>query len=401
MPLEVLVSNASLFPIHFFSSEIFCERCAQLRKFKIFSQEKYDKNYGKNEIPPGKPLFCKCNECTNSVIYATDEFAELQEDATLGLCKIWGMGNLEAGDNVFHPENGICSVDGVNRIHGSLPQITLKKQSGEKIEIPSIANSENNSSALYRLFPQDAENARIGDCIYNTKTKSIGKVIGLEFNGGQKIVIELENKEIEKLHCKTDHNYLTDDFLEQNTKWRCRDLDFFQNIQISSNSKVLSISCTVPNLNAICELNKIISSIPQVRCFIMHLGVKKADINSNDIYRELIRNYIYICCCYVEFKNQEVHIAGFYYAKDTQKKIYRVLSKFPIKKIILDIKMRSDIKVIKTINENERFIRISKIGKKTHIDGWVTTEKEKNSAKLKTFFSTFSFKIENHLLILG
>jgi len=114
-----------------------------------------------------------------------------------------------------------------------------------------------------------------------------------------------------------------------------------------------------------------------------------------------VRNCIFLCCCRVEFKNQEIQIAGFYYAKDTQKKIYRILSKYPIKKVILDIKMRSDIKVIKTINESERFIRISKIGKVVHIDGWVPTEKEKEAVKLKTFFSTFSFNIENHLLVIG
>jgi hypothetical protein len=393
--------DASLFPIHFFNSEIFCEKCAQLRKFKIFSQEKYDKNYGKNEIPPNKPLYCKCDECEDTVIYATNEFAELQEDPALGFCKIWGMGNLEAGDNVFHPENGICSVDGVNRMHGSLPQIVLKKQGGEKIEVPAVEGSENNYAELYRLFPQDAENARIGDRIYNTETKEIGRVIGLEFNGGQKIVIEFENKEIAKCLCDSSENYLTDDFLEQNAIWRCKDLDFSQNMQISSNSKVLSVSSKVSNLNSICELDKIISSIPQVRCFIMHFVVVKSDISSSDIYKELVRNYVCICCCQIEFKNQEIHIAGFYYAKDTQKKIYRVLSKFPIKKVILDIKMRSDIKIIKTINESERFIRISKIGRKVHIDGWVATEKEKNSAKFKTFFSTFSFKIENHLWVIG
>jgi hypothetical protein len=393
--------DASLFPIHFFNSEIFCENCTKLTKFKIFSQEKYDKNYGKNEIPPNKPLYCKCDECENTVIYATNEFAELQEEATFGFCKIWGMGNLEAGDNVFHPEEGICSVDGVNRIHGSLPQIVLKKQSGEKIEVPAVEGSENNSAELYRLIPQDAENARIGDRIYNTETKGIGRVIGLEFNEEQKIVIEFENKEFTKCPCKNCENYLTDNFLEENAKWRCKDLDFFPNMQISSSSKVLSIGCRVSNLNSICELDKIISSIPQVRCFIMHFVVAKSDMNSNDIYRELVKNCIYLCCCQIEFKNQEILIAGFYYAKDTQKKIYRVLSKFPIKKVILDIKMRSDIKVIKTINESERFIRISKIGKIVHIDGWVATEKEKNSAKLKTFFSTFSFKIENHLLVLG
>ncbi|GBU26237.1 hypothetical protein R83H12_02932 [Fibrobacteria bacterium R8-3-H12] len=393
--------DASLFPIHFFNSEIFCEKCAQLRKFKIFSQEKYDKNYGKNEIPPNKPLFCKCDECENTVIYATNEFAELQEEPTLGFCKIWGAGNLEPGDNVFHPEHGKCFVDGVNRMHGSLPQIVLKKQGGEKIEVPAADGSENNSAELYRLFPQDAGNARVGDCIYNTETKSTGRVIGLEFGDEQNIVIEFENKEIEKCPCKNGENYLTDDFLEQNAKWRCKDFDFSQNMQISSNSKVLSVGCKVSNLNSICELDKIISSIPQIRCFIMHFVVAKSDISSNDIYRELVRNCIYLCCCQVEFKNQEIHIAGFYYAKDTQKKIYRVLSKFPIKKVILDIKMRSDIKVIKTTNEGERFIRVSKIGKIIHIDGWVPTEKEKNSAKLKTFFSTFSFKIENHLLVFG
>jgi len=396
-----LSRDASLFPIHFFNSEIFCEKCAQLRKFKIFSQEKYDKNYGKNEIPPNKPLFCKCDECEDTVIYATNEFAELQEDATLGFCKIWGAGNLEPGDNVFHPENGICFVDAINRMHGSLPQIVLKKQNGEKVEVPAVEGSESKFAEFYRLFPQDAESARIGDRIYNTETKSIGRVIGLEFGEEQKIVIEFENKEIEKCPCKNSETYLTDDFLEQNAKWRCRDFDFSQNMQISSNSKVLSVNCKVSNLNSIRELDKIIFSIPQIRCFIMHFVVMKSDINSNYIYKELVRNCIYLCCCQIELKNQEIHIAGFYYAKDTQQKIYRILSKFPIKKVILDIKMRSDIKVIKTTNEPGRFIRISKIGKIIHIDGWVPTEKEKNSAKLKTFFSTFNFNIENHLLVLG
>jgi len=396
-----LSKDASLFPIHFFNSEIFCEECAQLRKFKIFSQEKYDKNYGKSEIPPNKPLFCKCDECENTVIYATNEFAELQEEPTFGFCKIWGMGNLETGDNVFHPEIGICNVDGINRVHDSLPQIVLKQQNGEKIEVPAVEGTENKSTEFYRLFPQDAENARIGDRIYNTETKSIGKVIGLEFGDEQKIVIEFENKEIEKCPCKNSESYLTDDFLEHNAKWRCKDFDFSLSMQITSNSKVLSVSCRVSNLSSICELEKIISSIPQIRCFIMHFVVTKSEMSSSDIYKELVKNCIYLCCCMVEFKNQEIHIAGFYYAKDTQQKIYRVLSKFPIKKVILDIKMRSDIKVIKTINESERFIRISKIGKIVHIDGWVATEKEKNSAKLKTFFSTFSFNIENHLLVLG
>jgi len=396
-----LSKDASLFPIHFFNSEIFCEKCAQLRKFKIFSQEKYDKNYGKNEIPPNKPLFCKCDECEETVIYATNEFAELQEYATFGFCKIWGAGSLEPGDNVYHPELGVCFVDGVNRMHGSLPQIVLKKTGGEKVEVPAAEGSENKSAELYRLIPRDAENARVGDRVYNTETKTTGKVIGLEFSDEQRIVIEFENKEIEKCSCNNSDNYLTDDFLENNAKWRCKDLDFSLSLQILSNSKVLSVSCKVQNLNSIRDLDKIISSIPQVRCFITHFVVAKSDISSNDIYKELVRNCIYLCCCLVEFKNQEIHIAGFYHAKDTQKKIYRILSKFPIKKVILDIKMRSDIKIIKTINESERFIRISKIGKIIHIDGWVPTEKEKNSAKMKTFFSTFSFNIENHLLVLG
>jgi len=398
-----LSKDASLFPIHFFETEIFCEKCAELKKFKVFSQEKYDKTYGKNEIPPNKPLYCKCDECENTVIYATSEFSELQEDATSGFCKIWGMGNLEAGDNVFHPEIGVCNVDGVNRMHGSVPKIVLKKPNGEKVEVPAVEveDSENNTAELYRLIPQDAINARIGDRIYNTETKGIGRVVGLEFGDEQMIIVEFENEEIAKCPCNNSENYLNDKFLEENAKWRCKNLECFQYMQISSNSKVLSISCKVLNLNSIRELDKIISSIPQIRCFIMHYVMAKLEINPKDIYKELVRNCIFLCCCQVEFKNQEIRIAGFYYSKDTQNKIYRVLSKYPIKKVILDIKMRSDIKVIKTVNESDRFIRISKIEKTIHIDGWVPTEKEKESIKVKTFFSTFGFNIENHLLVVG
>jgi hypothetical protein len=397
-------ADASLFPIHFFDCVLFCERCAKIKKFKIFSQEKYDKNYGKSEIPPNKPLFCKCEECGNTVIYATNEFAELQEEPMLGLCKIWGKGNLEAGDHVFHPTQKLCSIESINRIYGSLPQITLRNQNNEKIEIQTdfqLSFDEDDANAFYRLFPQNAENARIGDKIYHTEMRLAGKIVGLEFNEQQKIIVKFENGDIEKCYCENNAYYLTDELLEQNVKWRCQDLPYSRNLQIHSRSKVLNISCFVPNFNAICELSKIISSIPQVRCFIIRVVVEKSGINSNDIYKELVRNNIHICCCNVEFKNQEVYIAGFYSSKDISKNIHRVLSSFSIKKINLDIKMRSDIKVVKTINKDDCFIKISKMEEDFYIDGWVKNEKEKRKATFKAFFYSFSFRIENHLSVIN
>jgi len=398
-------TDASLFPIHFFDCNIFCAKCAQVKKFKIFSQEKYDKNYDKSRIPPYKPLFCKCEECGGTVIYATNEFAELQEEPTLELCKIWGMGNLEAGDRVFHPTEKLCVIENVNRAYGStMPQITLRKQNNEKIEVQidfQQSLGENNADVFYRLFPQNGENARIGDRIYHTEVGRAGEVIGLEFSDEQKIIVKFGSGEIEKCNCENNTNYLTDKLLELNTQWRCRNLPYLRNLRIHSRAKVLNISCSVPNFSGIRELNKIISSIPQVRCSIMHVIVEKAILNSNDIYKELLKNNIHICCCYVEYKNQEVYIAGFYSAKDTQENIYRALSKFSIKKIDLDIKMRSSIKAVKTINENNRFIKISKMEKDFHIDGWVKSEKEKKRATLKAFFYCFSFKIENHLLVIS
>jgi hypothetical protein len=397
-------TDASLFPIHFFDCNIFCEKCAYIKRFKIFSQEKYDKNYDKSRIPQNKPLFCKCEECGSTVIYATNEFAELQEEPTVGLCKIWGMGNLEAGDQVFHPTEKLCVIESVNRVYGSLPQITLRNQDNEKIEVQTDFQppfNKDNTDVFYRLFPQDAKNARIGDRIYHTEMRLAGEIVGLEFNGGQKIIVKFENGDVEKCHCENNAHYLTDEFLMLNTQWRCRDLPYSRNLQIYSRSKVLNISCFVPNFNGISELNKVISSIPQVRCSIIHIVVERANLNSNEIYKELLKNNIHICCCYVEYKNQEVYIAGFYSAKDTQKNIYRILSKFSIKKITLDIKMRSGIKIIKTINEDNCFIKISKMEKDFHIDGWVKSEKEKRKATLKAFFYSFSFKIENHLLVIN
>ncbi|MDR1830154.1 MAG: hypothetical protein LBQ76_05210 [Candidatus Fibromonas sp.] len=396
-------TEASLFPIHFFDSEIFCQKCAHIRKFKVFSQEKYDKTYGKSEIPPNKPLFCKCEECNDTVIYATNEFLELQEEPTLGLCKIWGMANLETGDMVFHPEYKLCAVDSMNRISGSLPQITLINQKKEKIEIQLESQPvvEQNANVFYRLFPQNSQNARIGDQIYHTNTERIGKVIGLEFNGGQNIIIKYENGDIEKYHCEKLFYYLTDEVLELNAKWRCRDLPYSQNLQIYSRSKVLYVNCLAPNFNVVSELNKIISSIPQTRCFIMRIILEISNISSTEIYKELIRNGIYICRCNVELKNQDVFITGFYSVRDTPKNIYRALQKFPVKKIDLDIRMHSEIKTIKTINESDCFIKISRIGKNVHIDGWVKSEKEKKKAKLKAFFCSFSLRIENHLWVIS
>ncbi len=396
-------TEASLFPIHFFDSEIFCKKCAQIRKFKIFSQEKYDKTYGKSEIPPNSPLFCRCEECSDAAIYATNEFAQLQEEPTLGLCKIWGMSNLEAGDMVFHPVEKLCAVDGVNRISGSLPQITLINQNKEKIEIQLDVQTfgEQNADAFYRLFPQNSKDARIGDQIYHIKTGLTGKVVGLEFNGGQTVIIKFENGDVEKYYCEYPIYYLTDDVLELNAKWRCRDLPYSQNLQIYSRSKVLHVNCLAPNFNVVCELNKIISSIPQIRCFIMRIILEKSNISPIEIYKELIRNGIYICCCDVELKNQDVYITGFYSVKDTPKNIYRVLQKFPVKKVDLNIRMHSDIKTIKTINESDCFIKISKMGKNVHIDGWVKSEKEKRKAKLKAFFCSFSLRIENHLWVIS
>jgi len=394
-------TDASLFPLHFWDSEIFCEKCEQIRKFKIFSQEKYDKNYSKSEIPLNTPLFCKCTHCENTMICATNEFAELKEDPTFGLCKIWGMGILEAGDWVYHPKEKLCVVDGVNRISGSLPQIVLKNKKNKKMEIQLESLPSGDHNIFYRLLPQDAPQALIGDNVYHTETKQIGIVAGLKFNGGQTIIIKLEDGTIERCHCEKESHYLTDEFVEKNVKWRCKDLSYSHNLQINSHSKVLYVNCLLPNFNAVCELEKIIYSIPQARCFIMHVIMEETDLRSEDLYKELLRKDIYICCNRIEFKNSEAYIAGFCKDRDTPQKIHKALQKFPIKKINLDIKMRPDIKNIKTINENDKFIKISKIGKKVHIDGWVKSEKEKKKANLKAFFSCFNFNIENHIWVIN
>jgi hypothetical protein len=396
-------TDASLFPIYFFDCELFCEKCAQLKKFKIFSQKKYDKNYGKSEIPPNIPLFCKCVICGSTVMYATNEFAELQEEPTLGLCKIWGMSDLTAGDMVFHPTEKLCTVESINRIFGSLPQITLVNENKEKVEVQLDAQKpeEENTNVFYRLFPQNFEDVRVGDQIYNTETKLTGIVVGLKFNGGEIIIIKFENGAIEKAIYKKKFHYLTDNILELNAKWRCRDLSFSQNLQIRSIAKVLHVNCIVSNFNSVCELDKIISSIPQVRCSIMHVILDKADIDPNYIYKELLNKCVCICNCNIELKSQEAYITGFYHTKDTMKNIYRTLRKFPIKKINIGLSMRSDMKIIKTINANNYFIRISKMGKDVHIDGWVRSEKEKKRAKWLAFFYSLSFKIENHLWIIN
>ncbi|MDR2580810.1 MAG: hypothetical protein LBC85_07440 [Fibromonadaceae bacterium] len=399
-------TDASLFPVPFFECNIFCEKCLEVKKFKVFSQETYNKVYNKNEIPPNKPLFCKCEECSNTVIYATNEFAELQENANLGLCKIWGTGNLEAGDFVFLENENLCIVESVNRVRDSLPQATLRNRNKEKIEIEiDFRETDESSNKLYRLIPQDALNARIGDLIYHTEEKLSGEVTGLEFNGGQRLVVKFENNDIVKINVENDIHYLTDNTLEQNAMWRCKNLPYFQNVQVNSNSKILTINCTLPNLKAIYELEEIVSTIPQARCFIMHIAMENSKINSNDIYKELVKNCLYICNCRVEYKNQSVFITGFYSDANIPENIHKILLKFPIKKINLSLKKRSDIKNCKTINTSDAFIRISKIGNETHIDGWVKNEKEKSKAKWKaiksTFFSSFSFKVEDHLLIIS
>jgi len=393
-------TEASLFSLHFWDAEIFCEKCKLIRNFKIFSQEKYDKNYGKREIPPNKPLYCKCITCEGWIIYATNEFAELQEEPMMGLCKIWGMGNLEAGDLVYHPQEQLCMVEGVNRVSGSLPKITLKNQNEEKFEIQLESLPSDDQNMFYRLLPQHGESARIGDRIYHTETERIGTVVGLEFNGGQAVVVEFEPDVIEVCYCEKSIHYLTDEVLEQNTKWRCRDLPYLQNLQINSHSKVLFLNCLVPSLHAVYELEKIIASIPQARCFLMQVMLEKSNIKASEIYKELQRNYIHLCGCKVELEKNEVYIAGMYTAKDIPKNINNALRKFPLKKIHLDLRMRHDVKIIKTISEKDWFIKLSKIGKTIHMDGWVRSEKQKKRAKWIAFFYTFKFRVENHLWVI-
>jgi len=396
--------DASLFPVHFFDSGMFCEKCGQLTKFKIFSQEAYNKLYSKNEIPPNKPLFCKCKECGEPVIYATNEFAELQEDPSFGLCKIWGRGPLTAGDLVFIETENVCAVESVNRVLGSpFTQVTLKKLNNEKFEVQAdfFDKSEPNANTFYRIIPQDAQNTRVGDMVYYPERKLAGKAIGLRFNGCQRIIVKFDDRQIVEVNAHSNVHYLTDEVLEQNAKWRCSDLPYAQHVQIISNSKVLIVDCTLPNLKAIRELENVVLSIPQVRCFIMHIGMRKSNINSKEIYRELIRNCVCIYNCGVELKNQEVYITGFYSDKNVPKNVYNILSRMPVKKISLSIKKRSDIKNCKTINDNHNFIRISKIGEKTHIDGWISSERERRKAKIQAFFSTFSFKIEDHLQVFN
>jgi hypothetical protein len=133
----------------------------------------------------------------------------------------------------------------------------------------------------------------------------------------------------------------------------------------------------------------------------MHVAMEESKVNPNDIYKELVKNCLYICNCQVEYKNQSVFITGFYSDKDIPETLHKTLLKFPIKKINLGLKKRSDIKNCKTINTGNTFIRISKIGEETHIDGWVKNEKEKKRAKIRAIISSFSLKIKNHLLVIN
>ena len=394
-------TDASLFSLHFWDAEIFCESCQVIRVFKIFSQEKYDKHYGKSDIPPNKPLYCKCVKCEGWTIYATNEFAELQEEPTMGLCKIWGMASLEAGDLVYHPHEKLCTVETVNRISGALPEITLKNKNDEKIEIKLEALPSYEQSTFYRLIPQSDDNARIGDRVYHTETHRTGKIVGLEFNGGKALVIEFEPNVIEACHCQINDHYLTDNMLELNAKWRCRNLPYSHNLQITSKSKVLFINCLLPSLNAVYEMEKIITSIPQARCFLMHVFLEQSSITETDVYKELLRKYVCLCRCKVELKSQEVYITGIHNSKETSKSIYNALKRFPLKKIHLDLRMRPDVKIIKTLNERDWFIKISKIGNDVHMDGWVRSEKQKKRAKWIAFFYSFKLKVENNLWVIN
>lgn len=395
--------DAALFSIHFFDCDIFCEQCGHVRNFKIFSQEPYNKTYGKSDIPPNKPLYCKCEACEYVLIYSTNEFAELKEDATFGLCKIWGKGNLSAGDQVFLEKENICTVSRVNEVSNSLPQVMLKKQNGESIELQAdfFENSGSSLNSLYRIVPQDVQNTCLGDAIYHTETKLTGRTVGLEFGELQSIVVELENGEVVKIKNESEAHYLTDETLRLNAMWRCRDLPYVHNVQIVSSAKVLHVNCVLPNLKAAHELESIISSIPQIRCFIIHTAMEDSDANSKTMYKELLKNCVNICNCRIECKNQEVFISGFYSSPDVPENVHKALLKFPIKKIDLsELKKRSDIKTCKTINQRDCFIRISKIGKDTHIDGWIPREKERGKAKLAAFLCTYSFKMQDNLQVI-
>ncbi|MDR3000857.1 MAG: hypothetical protein LBU89_06290 [Fibromonadaceae bacterium] len=394
-------NEALLFPTYFFEGELFCRICAQIRKFEISSQEKYDKHYGKCDIPPNKPLFCQCVECDSTVIYATHEFAELQEEPMLGLCKIWGMANLEAGDAVFHPTEGLCTVESVNRFSNSLPEITLRDKNKKKIEAKLDIQTQSKNNDFYRIFPQNAASARIGDQIYHTETKLFGKVVGLEFNGEQAIFVKFDDGKIERCCFEKDRHYLTDVVLEQSAKWRCKDLSFSQSLQIHSREKILYVKCLVANFATVCELEKVITSIPQARCFVMHVFLEKTNVGSNDVYKELTKKGICLCNGRVELRDWEAHITGFSSNKDIPESIHKALQKFPIKKIILKIRKRSDIKTIKTINEKDCFIKMSKMGRYIYIDGWVKSESEKKNANFTAFFSSFSFRIKNNLLVIN
>ncbi|GHV11005.1 hypothetical protein AGMMS49938_00960 [Fibrobacterales bacterium] len=412
---------AQYFPIYFFDCDIYCERCRAVQKFKIFSQVEYDK-HDLNKILPAKPLYCKCDKCENFTIYTTDEFAELQEQdyAKNSLCKIWGLSNLETGDRVWHSEYGIGRVENIFNNKGntsySLSFLSLENQTIP----PQSFNDDKLTSIFYRIIPQNIANAKIGENAYHTEQKCEGKIVGLSFGEKNNIIAKFGN-EILTIE-NTEENFLSNEAIEKNAKWRCENLPFFEDLEINTISQILSVQGKVPNLKAACNLETIINSVPHIRSSILLLDIQEStdenkvisdDLltssseptkiiitkNNLELYKLLIKNEIHIYNCKIQFAPQEIFITGFYCDKSIPERIYTVLGNLPIKSLKLDLKFRSEIKILKTSLKNGNFVRIVSSGETILIDGWVKTSKQKSFATIEAILRSLKFNVKNNLYI--
>lgn len=176
------------------SEELFCPKCSKVTHHSLWSDHPLDFTHEEREKDC---IIASCSSCVDEQVVFLKDLAWMWTETNKLSCKIIGLSRLVLGDRVLFPYKNEPGEIITRESIGEIERFGILFSTGEECSYEQTKPEISGKSSLqtYLLFPQQADQAKIGNWIWHLYRKEIGRVVGITHGNKSQIVIQLEDGE--------------------------------------------------------------------------------------------------------------------------------------------------------------------------------------------------------------
>ena len=401
---------------------MFCRQCSTVVSHSVLAQEPLSL---REPLPAKVPLLCVCNQCAESQILASHEFAAFVPPETAGwFCKIPGRGRILAGDWVYVPgrprPGKVKAIFKTQDLENMV--ITYADGSEEKMSrsLKGESPPTHESDCRFRLFPLQAWDARIGDLIFHVQRECFGKVVGFQLGRLSKVILQLENDvllflQLPEFRQLPDNHSLTAS-LQEHIQQTVKNIP--ESVTINAAQGVAYLQGSVPLLGVRRRLQAACATVPGLRAVVNAISVVPvrpvADQEMEIRVCELLLTHgIPLIRSQIQCKNGWLSLSGYYRQASIPDEVQTLLEKEPLSGLQLELYHRptedpADKNRCQAVNmalcRHARLrgarIRATTLDGVVYLEGIVSSNLQKNQALLAALIAGRNLRVENHLRVV-